>query len=375
MVIFVFAELFLYFFNPQLPGFVRPDPLLGTMHFPNYTLRQNNTCIQASTHFNTEGMNDVDHTIEKPQGVYRIAVIGDSYVEAIQLPLRHAYFKVLENELQSKGYTVEVLAFGVGGFGTLQEYYLLRDYAFKYKPDLVVLSFLTYNDVRNNSLALERSLDMPYATLDTAGHLHFEPFHLRGEYVKAFESPLRSLLFDRSHLIRFIYRLSNHSATFRNALARLGLHTPTVVGQESQDTNDELYFVEQPLEWEKAWNVTEALIRKTKEDTESHQAQFMLFSLSNDDQLSKENFSRIEKKYPRVQLDPELPEKRLVKFTQKENIPYLSALPSMKKLFERGIVVHPACHGHWSKEASKQAGIVLSEFVVEHFLEKLYNSE
>lgn len=375
IVLFLLAELFLYLFNPQLPAFLRPDPLVGTMHFADYTVRQRDGCIYATTRFNHEGMNDVDHHIEKPAGVYRIAVIGDSYVEAMQFPLEQAYFRVLERELQEAGKDVEVLAFGVGGFGTLQEYHLLKEYALKYQPDLVILSFFSYNDVRNNSFELERSLDMPYATVNENGELIFEPFTLRDEYVQTFESPLRTLVFEHSHLVRFLYRLSNHSVTFRNFLASFGLQTPALEGQTKQDVIDELYWVETKPEWERAWKVTEVLIQKIKAESEAAGADFLLFSLSNEDQLSEEKFSRIREKYPERELDRKLPEKHLSEWSKKENIRYLAALPAMERLQARGVIVHPPCHGHWSPEANLLGGKILSRYVLKNILQVPYTRE
>lgn len=375
LLICLLAELFLFLFYPQLPAFLRPDPLLGTMHFSDYTVRQRDGCINATTRFNHEGMHDVEHAVEKPEGVYRIAVVGDSYVEAMQYPLEDAYFRVLERQLKEAGKQVEVLAFGVGGFGTLQAYHLLKEYAFKYEPDLVILSFFSYNDVRNNSFALERSLDMPYATLDEDGELVFEPFKLREEYVKTFESPLRTLVFERSHLVRFIYRLSNHSVTFRNFLAHLGLQTPALEGRTKQDVIDELYMVDTSPVWDEAWRVTEALIRNMQSESKNRGAEFLLFSLSNDDQLSEAKFARIENKYPGIKLDRKLPEHRLTELSQREGIHYLAALPAMERLHEKGVMVHPECHGHWSQEANLLAGKLLSRHLLKNFLHSTYTEE
>ena len=50
---------------------------------------------------------------------------------------------------------VEVLNFGCDGYGTAQEFILLRDRVWRYAPDVVVLAVFTGNDIRNNSLVLE----------------------------------------------------------------------------------------------------------------------------------------------------------------------------------------------------------------------------
>jgi hypothetical protein len=369
LVTFGITELYFRFFNPQLPAFLRPDPVLGTMHFSNYTVRQNNSCIQAVTHLNKDGMNDVDHETKKPEGVYRVAVIGDSYVEAMQFPLEQAYFKVMENALRERGYTVEVLAFGVGGFGTLQEYYLLRDYALKYDPDLVILSIFTYNDIRNNSFLLEKNLDMPYATLNEDGTISLPDFKLREEYVRIFESPLRTLVFEHSHLVRFVYRLSNQSVAFRNFLAFFHLQTPSIQDSKKRmDDSNELYLTEMSDDWSDAWKVTEELIKKTKDLSEQNHSKFMMYSLSNDVQLSDERFSAVRNQYPQSKLDPELPEKMLSSISERNSMRYFSALPALKTLHSEGVVVHPKCHGHWSPEASAHSGELLADYVEKEFL-------
>lgn len=369
VIIFGSAELYFRFFNPQLPAFLRPDSVVGTMHFSNYTVRQNTSCMKAVTTFNNDGMNDVNHNFDKPEGTYRIAVIGDSYVEAMQFPVEQSFFKMMEKDLQDKGYNVEVLAFGVGGFGTLQEYYLLRDYALKYHPDLIILSVFTYNDIRNNSFDLEKSLDMPYAVLNEQGDLEFSEFKLRKEYVKTFESPLRTLVFEHSHLVRFIYRLSNQSLIFRNFLAFFHLQTPAVESNAvKRDLSDELYFTTPPEKWAKAWLVTEALLKKVQDKSLEHGASFLLFSLSNNVQLSNESFATVEDKYPETVLDVDFPEKRLTEIAHRYDMPYVSALPWMRDLQDSGVIVHPPCHGHWSPEASRVAGNRLSDFVEKTFL-------
>ena len=111
-------------------------------------------------------MRDREHDIAKPPGVLRVAVLGDSYAEAMQLPMAQAFWAVLERELAGcgalDGRPVEVINFGVSGYGTAQELLTLRHDAWRYDPDLVVLAFLTGNDVRNNSRGLDGDPDRPY---------------------------------------------------------------------------------------------------------------------------------------------------------------------------------------------------------------------
>src|SRR5207302_1004783 len=90
--------------------------------------------------------------IEKKPGVTRIAVLGDSFVEAVQVGNDDVFTRKMEALL---GSSVEVLNFGSAGFGTTQEYMTYLDRVRQFKPDIVILGFLSENDMRNNSRKLE----------------------------------------------------------------------------------------------------------------------------------------------------------------------------------------------------------------------------
>ena len=97
--------------------------------------------------FNSDGFRDDEFKVEKDVDVFRIAVLGDSFEEALQVELADTWQKVLmrklEGDLKRK---VEVYNFGVSGYGTDQEWLTLKEKVWKYKPDLVILAF-TANDI------------------------------------------------------------------------------------------------------------------------------------------------------------------------------------------------------------------------------------
>ncbi len=104
--------------NPRL---YMPDPVLGPVLRPGRRARWR-TEGDAAVAINAQGMRD-DQNIgrEKPPGTFRVAVLGDSYAEALQVDARDAFFRVMERRLRGcdalAGRPMQVLNFGVLGYG------------------------------------------------------------------------------------------------------------------------------------------------------------------------------------------------------------------------------------------------------------------
>jgi hypothetical protein len=66
---------------------------------------------------NSAGLRDREHSIDRPEGVYRIAVLGDSYAEAMQVDIKDTFWWLLQEKLTRCAYQpgkrVEVINFGV----------------------------------------------------------------------------------------------------------------------------------------------------------------------------------------------------------------------------------------------------------------------
>ncbi len=79
----------------------------------------------------------------------RILVIGDSFTQAVQVSDDKTYYAVVKKALGA-----ELFAYGVGGYGTLQEYMVFNKYIDVIKPQLVIWQYAV-NDIINNSPYLE----------------------------------------------------------------------------------------------------------------------------------------------------------------------------------------------------------------------------
>lgn len=143
------TELIVRIVAPQPTGLSHQDKFGLALHYPGITryLPQYGHTVS----FNSAGMRDREHAIAKPAGTYRVLLLGDSFMEAFQVPFQASMPSLLEKSLaQALGKTVEVINAGVSGWGTDDELRYLTAYGLQYQPDLVVIAMTLHNDISDN---------------------------------------------------------------------------------------------------------------------------------------------------------------------------------------------------------------------------------
>jgi hypothetical protein len=140
----------------------RYDPELGW--FPISNSKKTFTGSRTiHVEHNSRGFRDTDHVVDtKP----RIIFLGDSFVWGYDVEQKERFTDKLRDQLA--GWSVYNL--GVSGYGTDQEYLLLkRQYDF-YRPQIVFLVFCRDNDDEDNSRNVRYGVYYkPYFTVDGAG--------------------------------------------------------------------------------------------------------------------------------------------------------------------------------------------------------------
>src|SRR5262249_9702100 len=135
----VACEVLLRIANISYPLLLTADPVTGLGHIPGAGGRYLQEGGGADIRINGQGLRDREHSFEKPAGTLRVAVLGDSYTEAFQVDARDTYWAVMERRLSERlaPERVEVIDFGVSGFGTGSELLAFRHRALRYHPDAV----------------------------------------------------------------------------------------------------------------------------------------------------------------------------------------------------------------------------------------------
>ncbi len=148
-VIALFFELVLQLVAAFRPSysvlFLEPDSRVGWKMVPNYnwTWAGNHwyaNAFSVDVKSNSLGFRGGEIHEKKPVGAIRVAMLGDSFVEAIQVPLDRTSSKLIQSIMGGLDgeNTWEVLNFGVSNYGVGQYLLLWENYVKDYSPDYVV---------------------------------------------------------------------------------------------------------------------------------------------------------------------------------------------------------------------------------------------
>jgi hypothetical protein len=358
------AEVGLRVVDFSHPPFYRVDADRGWVLAPGergwYTA-EGHSYVEISS----AGLRDDEQPLAKPAGEVRVAVLGDSMTEALQVPRRDTFVEVAERELAAcpdlppGTRSVEVLNFGVSGYGTAQELLTLRHAALAWQPDVVVLAFYAGNDVRNNERRLEGGNRRPYYLLDDAGELHLDDSFRQRLGFRLRSAPGAGLAYSLARHVRLLQL----AAAIWSRL-RQGPSGPPP-GELHPGDDDAVYVPPAGPDdpWESAWRVSEALVRRTAAESRAAGARFLLLSLSTGAQVHPDPALR-RRFAAELGVDDLLyPEERLAALARRDGVPYLALAPRLRSRAEHaGTPLHGAHgFGHWDAAGHHAAGRLLAE--------------
>jgi lysophospholipase L1-like esterase len=375
-----------------LPALWEPHPYLGWFHIPNsgglwYSEYGE---YQAEVRINARGLRDEEIPYDNPSGVYRILVLGDSFVEGLQVPLEETFTKQLQAQLNRDGRPVEAINGGVSGWGTDQEAIFYAIEGFRYKPDLVLLCLFTRNDILNNYAPLE---------VGRMGSVQKPFFQLRGNELVVpsfpFEAPPEG---DSSpaRLLGFSDWLRPRSAAYRMMMpylrnipaTRRALGPPGLLGGVGVALADEpdlpvtfqVYQTNSTPEWEEAWALTDALIRRLDSEITKRGAQMAVIIVNAPEQVYAGRWAaglKIMSKNPDLRWDRQFPNRRLAAILDEAGIPYLDLLPSFEYAASQPgtAPLHFQYDFHWSSSGHALAAREVVKFLRESELLDMKPSE
>lgn len=361
----VVAEVAFRIMGLSYPIFHRLETLRGWAPWPGVEgeyLEEGRAYISI----NSEGFRDREHAPEKPSGVYRVAVLGDSFTEAQGIPIEKTFWSVLGDRLAQcpalSGRAVEVLNFGVTGYGSAQELVTLKVNTLKFSPDAVLLAFYTGNDVWNNARALDGHPDRIYARLES-GRLVLDSSNTATSAFRtkvAFRNAGNAIV-NASRLFQVLRRAyHNVRLTIKHGRLRQGeLFNP-------RSPEQGVYMPPSDEKWRQAWAATEAIVREMNREVRARGANFWLVSLTNPPQIYPDPGIRRNFAAALGVNDLGYPDDRLARFAAKENIPAIALTPELRKMADtekiylHGFENSVPGRGHWNARGHRAAGDVIA---------------
>jgi hypothetical protein len=298
------------------------DPEIGLSLIPNRHVIHSRGCFQGDVSVNRWGMRDRDRTLEKTPGEFRIAMIGDSGVEAAQVKPDEVVNIRMEKLLQDRGYkNVEVLDFAVEGIGTTQELLLYKKKVREFHPDLVLLMFTLGNDIFNNSSTLQPKIYgihewySPYYDLGPDGKLTFKPVGPR--HLNKLQSYLEAHSVSFYYLERMWFKVEIPMYTWEELPLYYGV------------------YADDPLsdEWSQAWQVTGKVLAIMQDTVTADGAKFIVLAWPDSIDIDTDWQQRMIKNFGKIPTSfrPLKPEERLKGVAASNDIsidflaPYLQA--------------------------------------------------
>lgn len=361
----VFAELTLRVLGTTSRLVYRPNAYYGWGHTPNDRFSWNTEGRDVEVEINSLGLRDKEYPYQKPADTLRVLVLGDSFPEALQVPLDESFSEVLESALAGAApgaRKIEVLNAGVSGYGTDNALLFFLNEGYKYSPDIVLLTFYIGNDVRNNWYRLEER--------DSGGARkpHFEPgadgLVLEDYPFAAHESfTTRVKVFLNRH-----FRLYSFARELRDRLQAANNVSASSPGT-AIPLDLQLFRGEPGAEWETAWTVTDGLLGKLQQEVQARAGRLLVVNVPTAFQIHADIWqSRLSAVPSLADVDWtfDAPNQRLDEICVRHGIDHVDLLePLRAAAADTGSQLYLVSDNHWNANGHRTAALLVKTKVLE----------
>lgn len=326
---FLLAEIALRIIGVGYPLLYHPDFYCGSRLLPSTTGVWNEEG-HGRVSVNLLGFRGKE-IFPKQANTFRIAVLGDSFVEALQVDAEQTFVSLLEKQLNqsvaAKDRQFEVINCGVSGYGTAQELLMLQNYVLPLEPDAVLLSVFPENDIWNNSRVLAGDETIPYFTLDESDDLVLDTsFRQSAPWLTAsttYERAKRHIV-NLSRTLQVIRRakLNLFQSPAQQLASNLG-DDPVGALQAQFDQAAYVYRNSDDREHQAAWQITERLIAAIATECKSRKIVCVVFTASSPVQVFPDKLIRDEFIQRNALVDLFYPDHRLQASCQQSGIPFV----------------------------------------------------
>ena len=351
------AEVVLRVAGAVLPGdyqtvsFAEAHPEFGRRNSPGAGWKKTSE-YTSWIEVNSKWLRGAEIDYPKPPGEHRILVVGDSFTFAEQVNQQETFTQLLEDRLNAEGggKPYRVLNAGSNGWATANEAVYLVKEGVRFSPDVVVVALYVGNDVSDN-----------YRRVATVHNAVEADLVLRG--ADSFEGPRRVLR-----------RSEVYSVFESGVLAKLPWWQDDG-GSNSSDRRAPRTLAEA----EEAWAITEGLLDRMRDVSESQGARFMVVVVPTATAVVQRGRSGARESDDEDQEDEDAeddlkpgfedPHGTLAAMLQRTGITSVDLLPAMRRADNRiDERLYYRQNAHWTAAGHTVAADEMYEFLVEHGL-------
>lgn len=273
---------------------------------------------------NNFGMHDQPAQMRKPDGTFRILIVGDSQTQALQVRLEQSFPYLVESALNTDpAQPVEVVNLSMTGYGTDRALLLYATLGADFAPDVVILALNLADDVLQNNITLDH--------LNRGTRPSRPYFGVAEERLALYNSPTIDPYASGAPAYEWLVALQNRQRSASGGILPgeplilrdrpYVLQYPVELGLYLPDTND----------WAYAWDITDALLRAFRDLVEQQGAHFGVVVLPDRRQVQTADWRADSNRYPVLwNADPLAPSERIDALLEAAAIPYADLIWTMR---------------------------------------------
>lgn len=320
-VCFILFEIFLRIFLPQNLNYADFDTKFGA----GYKLRSNFHAVYTSSEYvfkvdtNSKGLReDIEYDYEKPEGIKRIIILGDSMGFGYTVNIAESYPKQLEKILGENGFkNTEVINAGVPGYSTYKELMYFKNELYRYNPDIVIVSLTVSNDISAN-IDDEQNTKEVIRTLEER-----KPFW---GYINL---RIRKFASSNLHSFQFVRAVLFSNPKIKSILVKIGLISK--YAEFDPKETDYKLFANNTLENDRGMNATIEILKEMNKFGDEINTSLIIVPIPRMEQVNLEYFNAFWKNYPAEEIDVEKPQRILAGFAKSEGIGYIDPLSILRE--------------------------------------------
>jgi len=281
---------------------------------------------------NSQGFKDKEFitTAEKPENLYRILGIGDSFSFGV-VPYKNNYLTLIESQFNLENLNVEIFNMGIPSIGPKDYLALLVREGLNLEPDMVLLSFFIGND---------------------------------------FEESNKRKLYEYSYIASFFHYLINlqpkYNGTIFHGKAEYCDDCPTFDHDKYLDIEyrrSYIYLKENNVFLEQQKNAFYYL-KEIKNICNKYDIKLVVVIIPDELQINQELQRQLKEiYYPNVDLDMAIPNRMLSNELQKLNIDYIDLYEDFLKSSQR---LYRTRDTHWNIAGNQLAASVIQKYIAKY---------